>query len=230
MHRLPTRRLGTGLLGTLLAVLSISCIVGPRPEPPQATIDADRINDGWTYGATIIGSEGAASPVGALVRAYNLDSEIDPGEGLVDEEGRFEIDLLFVAGDEVRIQVISDEARSEPIDLLVGPDGSSLSGVDRALGDCLTLDPPAQLDLDGSSSLAVTNRCGEEITLEQPAPRRAVEGLQLGEGVAWPATLPDGDSITVNVAVEMGTGEEIFFIEASAPERDRRPITFVPPP
>jgi len=230
MRHSLTGRTGTWLLGALLAFFGAGCIVSPRPEPPQATIDVERLNDSWTYGPTIVGSAGAAEPAGALVRAYNLDSELDSEEGVIEEDGGFEIDLPIEAGDEVRLQVIADDVRSNPVDLVVGPDGSSLSLVERPLGHCLTLDPAAQLDLVESGAVRVTNHCGSEARIERPRPRRPIDALELGEGVTWPATVPDGDSITVNVRAEPGFDEDLFFIEASAPESDRRPITLVPPP
>lgn len=217
----------------VVGVVSPGCVVSPLPEPPQATIDIDLLNtDTYWNGLPIVGEPGAVSPAGALVRAYDLDSDTPPFETAANENGGFLLELATAASEaEVRLQVISEEARSQPLDVIVTQGVSELRPASRPLRDCLTLHPDAELDLTDGQSLTVTNRCEHTVTLEQPQLRRPTADLAVGEDLSWPLTI-DADS-TVDVlfvATEDFDTELIVFIEASAPERDRRPITVIPPP
>jgi hypothetical protein len=126
---------------------------------------------------------------------------------------------------------VAADARSAPADVVIGADGTSPTPAVRPLAGCLALTPAAELDLADAASVLVRNQCGDAVQLEQPALRRPVAGIVLGQGVAWPATLADGEELAIDVQTEAGFAtEDIFFVEASSPQRDRRPITVVPPP
>jgi hypothetical protein len=221
----------TGRLEALLAVLVAGCVISPRPEPPQATLDMDLVNSGRHFGPTIIGDPGAASPAGADVRAIDLDTEAARAAARIEDDGSFEIELEIHDGDVVRLQVVGDDVRSEPIDVLVADLGTTLEPVVPPLGDCLILEPAEEIDLAEGRRVAVDNDCGREVVIEQPTLRLPIAGIEIGADLAWPLSLADGDSVDVRVEAEPGFAtEDVFFIEASAPEHDRRPITFVPPP
>jgi hypothetical protein len=69
------------------------------------------------------------------------------------------------------------------------------------------------------------------VQIEAPTARRAVPGLSVGQGTTWPATLAPGASLQVPVSLQsVDVAEEIIFIEASTPEKDRRPITVIAGP
>lgn len=235
MNRRSTARLASVLGLAWLAPLLSGCVMSPMPEPPQATIDVDGV---VTYDPvfgdepTIVGGPGAASPAGALLRAFNLDADVAPVETLVETDGSFEVELVITAGQEARLQVVAEalDARSAPLDVVIGPHGSTPTPAPRPLAGCLELTPAAELDLADAAAVLVRNRCGAAVQLEQPALRRPVTGLEVGAGLAWPATLADGDELAIDVQAEAGFAtEDVFFVEASSPQRDRRPITFVPP-
>lgn len=230
MRRPATGQLALWLLGAVIALSGPACFVSPRPEPPQADIELDRIfTDPFVYGTTVEGGPGAASPAGAAVRATSLESVAPPVEALIRDDGSFELELDVNPGDEVRFQVVTSTERGEPVDAVIGADGG-LSPAERALAGCLILAPPAELDLSEAGAVTVRNGCGEEVRLQEPRLRRPLAGIEIGGDLSWPLTVADGDEIRVRVAGETEPErEEIFFIEASAPEPDRRPITIVPP-
>lgn len=236
MNRRSTARLASVLRLAWLAPLLSGCVMSPMPEPPQATLDVDGVvTHQPTYNGepTIVGGPGAASPAGALVRVFNLDSDIGPVETAVEADGSFEVELLISAGEEARLQVVAEalDTRSAPIDVVIGSDGTTPTLAVRPLAGCLELTPAAELDLADAAAVLVSNRCGEALQLEQPALRRPIAGIELGPSLGWPATLADGDELTLDVQTEPGFAtEDVFFIEASSPQRDRRPITVVPPP
>jgi len=226
----------TGCLGAVViaAVLTFAgCVVSPIPEPPQASLDIAKVfgDSSGMRGITINGDPGAAEPVGATVRVYNLDSSDDPVDGVVEVNGSFIVELLVNEGDEVRLQIIDDEVRSDPIDAIFGRSGTRPVPSERPLASCLILDPPAELALGASQAVVVENRCDEEVQIEEPTLRRPLTGIAIGADRSWPEVLPQGGSVSVTVAVDAGWSEEdIFFIEASGPEHDRRPITVIAPP
>ncbi len=232
MCHLMNNHLRLWLMGFVLVLSGLGCVVSPKPEPPLATLDLDRvITYGFVWGVSIKGRPNAASPSGGVVRAYNLENESDPAEGVIREDGSFEIILFTNEGDEVRLQVISEDDRLDPVDIVIGPEHTTPELAVRSLGDCLILDPPLELDLALALTVEVSNNCEHEVTIEPPSLRRPLAGIQVGFGTSEEVALPSGDSIPVVVRIEPDfSTEDIFFIEVSAPERDRRPITIVPPP
>ncbi len=227
------------LLGLTLvvAVAGAGCSISPKPQPPVPGSGFDfgkvKTHDTGTFGPKAIeGGPGAASPPGALVRAVNLELPEDPVDGIIADDGSFEVELTLTEGDEVRLQIIDGDDRSDPVDVVVGPDDTSPALAVRALGGCLTLTPPAEIDVAIEQLVEVHNGCGEGVTIIEPTLRRPTPGLSVGIGGTWPAQVAAGSSISVAVEFQApeGTLEEIAFVEATAPESDRRPITVLPAP
>jgi hypothetical protein len=220
---------------TACLLFGASCVLSPKPEPPMATIDVGEVFlDPPTYGTarTIKGGPGAVEPAGAILRATNLDSDFPVVQREVEDDGSFEltIELEFIDESEIRLQVIDDEVRSDPVDVVLSLDDNSIELAQRALDDCLILDPSLELDLEESESIAVSNDCGEDVVLEPPRLRRAFPGVQVGAEHSWPLVLGDGESIEMSVDFEPDSdGELVVFLEASSPESDRRPVTLVFP-
>ncbi|MBN1609334.1 MAG: hypothetical protein JW940_22075 [Polyangiaceae bacterium] len=217
---------------TLIVVLG--CGLSPKPEPPDAVFDfdAERIDviegDGPEVPLELEGQPGSASPPGATIRLYPLDSDLPRQQAEVASDGSFA--FPEVPGDqELRIQLFDDTDRSEPLDFRPNQESTRLVPVPRPLEDCLVLEPPKEIVVDRGSSASVTVRssCEQPVTIVAPELRHAMAGVELGQGQPWPAVLARGDELEVEVrlAADAELDEEIFFIEATEPTTDRRPIT-----
>ncbi|MBW2455773.1 MAG: hypothetical protein JRI68_14750 [Deltaproteobacteria bacterium] len=236
-----TRQLASAarLLGLLAVVAAVGagCGISPKPQPPilGSGFDLGQVttHETGSFGPKAIeGGPGAAGPPGAVVRAVNLELPDDPEDTIIADDGSFEVELTLFEGDEVRLQIIDDGFRSEPVDVVVGPDDTSPVLAVRALGHCLTLTPPAEIDVAVEQTIELTNDCGEMVTLVEPTLRRATPDLTIGAAGTWPAQVDAGNSLSIPVQFQapVGTLEEIGFIEISAPASDRRPITVLPAP
>lgn len=219
-----------------LAMLgALGCELSPKPEPPDAdfVFDAERIQvlegDGPEVPMELRGEPGAASPPGAIIRVYPLGSDLPRLEAEVGVDGGFVFPEL-PGNEELRIQLLDGAARSEPLDLQPNAEGTRLEPVPRALGECLVLDPPKEIVVSPGStaSVVVRHSCEESVTIAAPELRRPSAGVDLVRGPAWPAVLVRGAELRVEVrlAADAELDEDIFFIEATEPMRDRRPITF----
>jgi len=216
-----------------LLILLSGCVISPLPEPPQATLNPDLVaSDGPVYGLNIHGQPGAAAPAGALVRAHDLDGDFPAAQALVEEDGSFLIELATTALTvEVRLQVISHEARSVPVDVIVDANQTALAPAPRPLAHCLHLTPEAELDVAEGEQVLVSSSCADDVQISEPYLHRAPAGIVVGAESSWPVTLASGESVAVSVETDAAFVEEaIFFIAASTAEHDdRRPITVVPP-
>jgi hypothetical protein len=201
----------------------------------------------------VVGGPGSASPPGATVRVYNLDSDAPAVETAVRDDGSFDVYVSASPTDELRIQVIADSSRSEPAD--TGPEeidttatpsgggappdylgGGGTGGQPGAVGGldsagCVLLDPPAELVVEQTGTLQVTNRCDYAIQLASPYLRVASPDITLGAERVWPAALEPGASLLFTVAIAPGSAfvEEIFFVTVSAPDYERHAITLRTP-
>ena len=234
MQRRKTQRVTRwAVLATAVATLLPGCVISPLPEPPQATINPDLVaTDGPVYGLNLHGHPGAASPAGALVRAHDLDSDFPPAQALVEEDGSFLIELATSEDQtEIRLQVIADEARSVPLDLVVYATETDPDPAPRPLSHCLHLSPEAELEAAVEQQVRVVSDCADLVEIAQPYLHRSPIGITVGADLSWPVTLSSGDSVTVVVETDgTFTEEAIFFILASTAEHDdRRPMTVVPP-
>jgi hypothetical protein len=218
------------------AVLGQGCSISPMPEPPaeQPTVELGDLTTKLPHGTNdpvaVEGSAGAASPPGATVRVFNLDTADPPAESVVRDDGSFTVELNLDVGQEARIQVLTATGRSTPVDFVAVANAAPPQPTTHALGSCLFLAPPLELDAAAGSAVAVSSECPSAVTIEAPVVRRAVPGFQVGTGGSWPAVLGSGDTLPVSVEFQAspGTLEEIFFIQASAPQQDRRPVTVFP--
>lgn len=143
-------------------------------------------------------------------------------------DGSFLLPQVASAGEEVRLELISDTEHMAPLDLVVGEKGSPCVAAPRPLASCLQLVPAKEIELaSGQKSITVRSTCATEVTLIAPAARRELPELVLGANLTWPATLQNGEELTIDVQLtsQASFDEEIIFIEATTPERDRRPIT-----
>jgi len=224
----------SGLVAALI-LCSGSCEISPKPEPPDATLDPNRVDVGAAEddtgptrgdGVVVSGAAGAASPAGATVRAYNLDSTNSYVETTVAEDGSFELVVPAEPGDEIRIQVIAEGARSQPTDAEAPP----LEGVDAqpgavagAVDACVQIDPPAELVLAAESGvIEIRNACATDVAVAAPTTRIDPSALAVGAGAVWPATVLPGESLSVTVEMVAGAAfdEEIVFLWiGTTPER-----------
>jgi hypothetical protein len=174
----------------------------------------------------LIQGKPGASAHPATLRAYNLDTDAARVECPIRTDGSFEIEVPAMVGNELRLQALNDSGRSLPVDLIVMADGSVALST-RVLADCLLLEPPLSLALTGSAGLLhVHNACTEDVVLIAPVARRPVMGLLLGQAHTWPLALSPNSALGVDIDIQNDRfDEEVFFVEASMPARDRRPIT-----
>jgi len=234
IKRAPARLMAA--TASLAAALAQGCSISPMPEPPaeQPTVDLGSVTTKLPHGTnepvTVEGGPGAASPPGAIVRVFNLDTADPPAESVVGSDGSFTIELNLDVGQEGRIQVLAETQRSSPIDFVAVGNGQPPALATRPLADCLLLEPALELDAAMGSAVTVSSQCPSAVTIDSPVVRRLVPGFQVGTGGSWPAVLGSGDSLSVSVEFQAspGTLEEIFFIQAAAPQQDRRPVTVFP--
>lgn len=221
----------------LVAVTGCNADISPQPEPPVRqdpfTVDFGQVEatvDSYSNSPSgLVGSPGSAKPPGATIRATNLERQDDPVETAIEDDGSFVLSFGVAVGDEVRLQIFADQLRSDPFDVRVEADAAPPTPVTRALEGCLMLSPAAELTLvSGVGSVEVDNDCDEAVVIASPTLRRPVPGLSAGDLQSWPATLAPGESLTVVVGTDgstPGPWSEVVFIEATAPQVDRRPVT-----
>jgi len=220
----------------LCTFVTVGCAISPKPEPPEASLNLGGVKADTLVAVfgdlDIVGEPGTAQPPGALIRAYPLDTSDPPIEATVKPDGSFELLGVASKGEEVRLQLVTEDSRSEPLDVVVGERGSPCVAALRPLTSCLELDPVKEIELGSRPTLTVRNGCASAVTLAAPRPRRELTELGLGTNIAWPATLQSGETLTINIQLTSTASfdEELFFVEATAPERDRRPITLRPAP
>ncbi len=224
---MPRRFLLLASLAAFLGSVAPSCAIKPQPEPPPVdspTVDLDGVFLSYSDGEAPVevrGLPGSVSHPGALLRAFNLDSDNDPVEALVLDDGSFLFTIFGDTGDEVRLQVITPDARSKPVDFSLS---DSPVPSTRALGHCLTLTPPLELVTASSASINVHNGCAFAVQLDSPVLRRPVDGIELASG-SWPTVLDPGKALSVPITITASAFEDIVLFPFSAPEQDRRPVT-----
>lgn len=207
-----------------------SCVLSPMPEPPQVDLDPDNVQVETKHFAKeirIVGCAGAAT-AGSVVRAFNLENSSPPVQATVQDDGSFLVRIRADSGDEVRLQAMTSEARSEPIDIIIGFSSGSVQLAERALGHCLFLTPESVAEINEIQSVTIENQCEHEVTIETPVMRRPLQEVTVGQGIDWPFILSPNEEIIIEITVEpTWITEEILLIEISDPEYDRRPITLI---
>jgi len=207
---------------------------------PGPVIDADLLTATPTSpSAMVSGSiQGApgASPAGALLRAYNLESTVAPAEAVVASDGSFSLFLDVLEDDEVRLELIAEGVRSKPLDVIIGHEASVPILASRALADCLSIAPALQLDLGrvGAAvvdrTIVIANGCSFDVTVGAVGMRAPVDGLTVVPEAPTPSSISSGASSTVLIRYEApggvtGAMDDVLLIEVVAPQRDRRPVT-----
>jgi hypothetical protein len=179
-----------------------------------------------------------ANPEGATIWVVNLDGVEPPVTAPVEPDGSFniivdgDIDVLQAGGlsEEYRLQVRTDDDRSEPIDFVADLSQRTLQVSERPLAECFTIEPATELDFGSVSApssleIILRNDCAEALTFEAVRLRAPTASFLAGTG---PGSLDRGQDASVLVEFEPehdGLLEEIMMVEASSPTRDRRPIT-----
>lgn len=217
-----------------------ACSLRPQPEPPPAepqllldNVSAIPSHPNAMQGGSISGAPGAAPP-GATLRAYNLDNNLPASVTTANDDGSFDLLIDIIVGDEVRIQAITQNTRSKPLDLIIGEPESTPTLAVRPLADCVALAPATELsfgtlDTSAERPLILANACAFDIEIGALGMRRPLDGLVLDSGTL-PVTIPSGSSRTWTLRMQPPVGvsgeiEEVLLVEVDAPERDRRPVT-----
>ncbi|MBN1610553.1 MAG: hypothetical protein JW940_28240 [Polyangiaceae bacterium] len=237
----PARAAWSGWGVFAAAWLCAACGVSPKPEPPitvgkpptlDDTLVSSRVPDqgeaaeGHLF---VVGSALAVDPPGGVVRAFNLDDTEPLVDADVSDDGSFELELSAKQGDEVRLEVIGLEASSGPSDLTIVELGAALEPVEPPLVDCLGLSPGGLVFLapQQKGEIEVVDYCGQGIELAEPRLRTDRDYLEIGGDLGWPVTLEKNEPITIQVrATEGEPGDEyVLFLEATAPQADRRAVS-----
>ncbi len=226
----------------VLAAFAAGCTVSPQPSPPwepppdpidPPAFDDDRVGLGVSPEGegllqtlvTIVGGPGTVDPPDGVVILTNLETDDAPSIAAVTPDGGFEIVIAAQPGNVIRFQARTDEARSEPVDLLL--DGASFV---PAMTDfnCLVIEPAIWLELDGEGdarSLVFRNDCQEPLTFVAPRLRRGNAGLTFSPTA--PFSLDPGVSSTLTVHAVSGDteDEDVLYLEIDSPTAGRRPVT-----
>ena len=231
-HRISLSKffaLATGLLAA--TACGSKWTATPLPEPPA--VDGSRIHrpDLATAFAGSISVEGdsRSASAGATLRVTNLDSTDDPVTTTVASDGSFVLEVLAEEGDEIRIDAVTREGRSEPVDLLVDDE---LMPSPRH--DCVRLVPEFSVEFrDGSRTeeLMVHNLCDLEVALANPRTRLGLAAFTLESDL--PLTIPAGESAALEFGfaeASPGAREDVFFIDIEVDdELFRYPVTLYAP-
>lgn len=224
-----------GLVVAALMTLLQCCVFSPIPEPP--TLDPPKLSlveitlDIRSNGVIveIEGNAGSAEP-GAVLWVFELSSTLETVQTNVAADGSFQTSIESNIFNELRLQLREGERRSEPVDILVGENGELL---DPPRAACLVVDPPRELDFGSfpasnqiiSESISLRNDCGEVMLIDHlfraSSPVFSVE-------TATPITLPANDGSAIDLTFtpqEVGTAEDILFLEITSSFTERRPIS-----
>ena len=225
----------TALLALAASTPTPGCGFTPVPEPPNInppdTTLIEGIAERGDLHVLLEGSAGAVEP-GLVLWAVNLDSTEPPVTAVSEEDGSFSLTVAGTVEDELRLQVRSDEARSEPVDVVVEETGELHRS---ARMECLRLAPPFDLDfetlaVDGRATLdvAISNDCTDEVIID--AARIRVEPSDYSVETAMPLSITAGGTAEIDVRLAPtapGLIEELLLLGISAPEIERRPITLI---
>lgn len=214
--------------------------VSPKLEPPTTVpmppiLDTSRVScrsapsgDAGLEATVVVGEAGAVDPAVGIVRAYNLDDTSPPVEAPIADDGGFEVPLDVSPGSSVRLELIAPYAGSGPSDFVVEELDAPLAPLVEPLGDCLSFDSGYLLWVEPGTvgELVVEGFC-DGVELVAPRPRSDRDRIRVGANLDWPLTLENGVPLSVDVEVLEGEpGDEyLFFLEAIAPEPDRRAVS-----
>ena len=217
-----------------ILLCAVACGVSPKPEPPVTvpkppTFEAvPRVDTLTASSVGITADPLTVDPPDGILRAYNLETADPPHETPIQTDGSFELLLPGRVGDELRFELLLGSTGSAPKDWIVAEPGSALAEVDAPLRDCFVVTPSILFVSRGETVMVtVEDICGLGVELDEPRPRNAPGAFGVGEGQSWPLTLQVGHPVELPVVASGGEAgdEEIYFVEASAPELDRRAVT-----
>jgi hypothetical protein len=205
----------------------------PIPEPPSLNPDKIGIPTGPSVvdtSITIQGQPGATAPR-ATIRVTNLDSAVEPVEVRADRSGGFEVRLEVPDGHEVRIQALSGDRRSEPVDF-VHSDRELAASVRHA---CFRITSGLDLVFDQapSAEILLENTCAADATVDAAGTRLALSDFALE--TALPIVVPAGGSAVVRIEhapASRDEREDVLFLNVGVDGELRRyPVTlFAPAP
>ncbi len=189
----------------------------PMPEPPS--IDVSRVGSGEeVYPLTgpapiaLVGDAGAAPPH-ATVRVLNLDDMREAVATTADADGRFSLEIIANAGDELRFEARTSGGFAEPVDARVNDDLSGVVASQRP--ECFVLEAGRMLEVTAGKNAAVrlSNECTEELILDDVRLRLGTAGFDFE--AATPLSVAPGASAAVDVELTLGTtpAEDVLFLE-----------------
>lgn len=233
----PYERIARVFLALVLCVLASACssnwTATPLPEPPA--VDGERIHlpelsPASSGRITIVGDPRSVSP-GATVRVTNLETTDEPFVAAVESDGSFAIDVEAEPGDELRLDAVNREGRSEEsFDYLVA---DPLLPSPRH--DCLALVPNFVVAFAGSSDsrdLLIQNFCDSAAIIDDARARRQLPEFTLSTEL--PLTVEPGGRARIELNFAATSDEEredILFLDVDVGgEAIRYPIGLYAPP
>ncbi len=189
----------------------------PMPEPPS--IDVSRVGSGEeVYPLTgpaplhLVGDVGAAPPH-ATVRVLNLDDMREAVATTADVDGRFSLEIIATAGDELRFEARTSGGFAEPVDAQVKDDLSGVIPSQRP--ECFVLETGDALEVTAGATAAVRfrNECAGEVTLDDVRLRLDTAGFSFD--ATTPLNVAPGASATVDVGLTPGAmpAQDVLFLD-----------------
>jgi len=233
----------TIMLLSFLGLCLGACSVSPVPEPPDPQTDPPVLPGPIEWagcpvcnGAGIHGDAGAAGDA-TTIWAVNLDRTEPPISALVNDDGSFDLFIVAIGGEEIRVEAQDGSLHSAPLDLLLLDDESGLVPASRPFAECFEVEP--ELGFEGVTSgessqatIALRHDCDGPLVIESIATLTDATSFTIA-GPSTPLSLEPGFNGTINVTFTAPDGfgtadflveEAVLVIEIGGPERDRRSI------
>jgi hypothetical protein len=239
-----SRVLASSVLSAGVWLIASACgpgVATPMPEPPAATFDLDGINRGVLLTqvgpdlkeveATYVYGGPDTVPGGATVRITNLDLPSMVSATTAFTNGAFTAVVVASAGQELRFEWLKGSQRSLPADAIAEPNPvtMSLNVAPSPRFECLSFTPGLVLDFTAAAAatLAIDNRCGEDVTFSNARNRLNLPDFQLQS--ALPLAVPAGQSAELVVdftRAALGQREDVLLVDVTrAGATIRYPIT-----
>lgn len=176
---------------------------------------------------TISAAPGTVDPAEGVVVLTNLDTTDVPSQVAVRDDGSFSIAVVAAGLQVLRLQVVGDDTRSEPVDLALAANVSGFSVVSPVL-ECLQLEPARWVGLESdqdSRSIALRNECEDTVQIDPPALRRGQAGFSFAATGALEIEPGATAFITVNANGAGAEVEDVLLLDVVSPAAERRAIT-----